>query len=87
MENGEAMSREAMRRRGDETAKQSDASSSPRLLASRLWEVDTLRGFAIVEMVIYHFTWDLNYFGLFRANLLEGPWQWFARALPPCFFW
>ncbi len=51
----------------------------------RLWEVDTLRGFAIVEMVIYHFTWDLNYFGLFRANLLEGPWQWFARSIATLF--
>jgi len=25
----------------------------------RLWEVDALRGFAIVIMVIYHFVWDL----------------------------
>lgn len=51
----------------------------------RLWEIDTLRGFAIVEMVIYHFTWDLNYVGLFRANLLEGPWQWFARSIATLF--
>jgi uncharacterized membrane protein len=51
----------------------------------RVWEVDALRGYAIVEMVIYHFIWDLNYFGLFRANLLGGPWQWFARSIATLF--
>ncbi len=62
------------------------ASSPPRPLASsRLWEVDALRGVAIVEMVLYHFIWDLNYFGLFQANLLQGPWQWFARSIATLF--
>jgi uncharacterized membrane protein len=62
------------------------APSPPRLLASaRLWEVDALRGVAIVEMVLYHFIWDLNYFGLFQANLLQGPWQWFARSIATLF--
>ena len=48
---------------------------------TRLWEVDTLRGFAIVEMIFYHFVWDLNFFGLYDGNLLVGPWQWFARSI------
>lgn len=52
---------------------------------SRLWEVDTLRGVAIVLMLIYHFTWDLVYFGLYQANLLAGPWQWFARGIATIF--
>jgi uncharacterized membrane protein len=52
---------------------------------ARLWEVDTLRGIAIVEMVFYHFTWDLNYFGLYQANLLVGPWQIFARNIASTF--
>lgn len=55
------------------------------LASSRLWEVDTLRGYAIIEMMIYHFIWDLNYFGLFRANLLGDPWQWFARSIATLF--
>lgn len=51
----------------------------------RLWEVDALRGFAIVLMVFYHFVWDLNYFGLYQANMLVGPWQIFARTIATIF--
>jgi uncharacterized membrane protein len=51
----------------------------------RLWEVDTLRGVAIVLMVFYHFVWDLSYFGLYQANLLVGPWQIFARTIATMF--
>lgn len=66
-------------------------SSSPRVLpaapprSARLWEVDALRGVAIVLMIFYHFTWDLVYFGLYQANLLVGPWQWFARSIATIF--
>lgn len=52
---------------------------------TRLWEVDTLRGVAIVLMVFYHFIWDLNYFGLYEANLFVGPWQIFARTIATIF--
>ncbi len=71
----------------DQKVSRALASSPPLRLSvsSRLWEVDALRGYAIVEMVIYHFIWDLNYFGLFRANLLGGPWQWFARSIATIF--
>ena len=51
----------------------------------RLWEIDTLRGFAIVEMVFYHFMWDLRYFGLTDTNMVQGPWQWFARSIATLF--
>ena len=30
-----------------------------RTRTSRFWEVDTLRGVAIVMMIIFHFMWDL----------------------------
>ncbi len=52
---------------------------------ARLWEVDTLRGCAIVAMVIYHFTWDLSYFGLIPTNLMSTPWQSFARGIATTF--
>lgn len=51
----------------------------------RLWEVDTLRGIAIVLMIFYHFVWDLNYFGLYRVDLFSGPWQTFARSIASLF--
>jgi uncharacterized membrane protein len=51
----------------------------------RLWEIDALRGIAIVAMVYYHFVWDLNYFGLIQQTLVVGPWQWFARSIATTF--
>jgi uncharacterized membrane protein len=57
----------------------------PSFAPTRIWEVDTLRGFAIVEMVFYHFTWDLSFFGLLGFNPMQGPWQWFARSIATLF--
>ena len=30
---------------------------------SRFWEVDALRGLAIIGMIVYHLIWDLDFFG------------------------
>ncbi len=49
--------------------------------SARYWEIDTLRGIAIVEMVIFHFIWDLAYFGLYQGDPMSGPWQLFARNI------
>jgi uncharacterized membrane protein len=34
----------------------------------RFWEIDALRGTAVVAMVLYHFSYDLAYFGLFDVG-------------------
>ena len=57
------------------------AAKAKKVSARRLWEIDTLRGFAIVQMIFYHFVWDLHFFGLYQGNLFSGPWQWFARTI------
>ncbi len=38
----------------------------------RFWELDFLRGTAIVLMIIFHFLWDLNYFKIIEIELYSG---------------
>jgi len=51
----------------------------------RYWLVDSLRGIAIVLMVFYHLTWDLNYFGKISVNMLSGAWHNFAYGIATTF--
>jgi uncharacterized membrane protein len=53
--------------------------------STRLWEVDTLRGIAIVLMVFFHFAWDLDTFGGYAIDILSPPWQAFARFIATIF--
>ncbi len=48
--------------------------------ATRYWEVDALRGLAILLMVIYHFAFDLVWFGYARVALTSGFWLICART-------
>jgi uncharacterized membrane protein len=45
----------------------------------RFWEVDFLRGMAIVLMVLFHLVFDLNYFGVYEVELVTGFWFYLAR--------
>ena len=48
--------------------------------------VDGVRGIAILLMFIYHFTWDLSYFGFSQVNLFSDPfWLVFARVIVSMF--
>ena len=48
--------------------------------------VDVWRGLAIIGVVIYHFGWDLNFFGFIPASLMfSTPVTVFARALAGSF--
>ena len=46
----------------------------------RFWELDTLRGIAIIMMVLFHFLWNLNYFGFVEVSLYSGVWGLFQKA-------
>lgn len=54
-------------------------------LNKRFWEVDSLRGLAIVMMVFFHFIFDLSYFGIYSFNISSGFWWWFARVTASIF--
>jgi uncharacterized membrane protein len=45
----------------------------------RFWEVDFLRGMAIVLMVLFHLVFDLNYFGVQQIEVASGFWFYLAR--------
>ncbi len=46
----------------------------------RFWEIDFVRGVAILMMVQFHFMWDLNYFGFIEVSLYTGFWGVFQKA-------
>lgn len=48
-------------------------------LNKRFWEIDSLRGVAIVMMVTFHFIFDLYYFGIYSLDVHSGFLWWFAR--------
>ena len=45
----------------------------------RFWEVDFLRGVAILLMVLYHLVFDLNYFAVYDIDVSSGFWLAVAR--------
>jgi uncharacterized membrane protein len=54
--------------------------------AARVALVDAARGVAIAAMVVYHFSWDLGYFGYITANVTDDlGWRIFARAIAASF--
>jgi uncharacterized membrane protein len=52
----------------------------------RIAAVDALRGIAIAAMIVYHFSWDLSYFGFVSVNVAADPgWVAFARTIAGTF--
>lgn len=60
------------------------ASPPPEMRARsvRLPLVDALRGFAVAQMIVYHFIYDLNYFGWITVRMLtDQPWTAWRAAI------
>lgn len=54
--------------------------------ASRLAVIDLARGMAVVAMVIYHFSWDLSWFGFVQWPVAQGTgWRIFAGSIAGSF--
>lgn len=51
----------------------------------RFWEIDFLRGIAIIMMVLYHLLYNLYYFAHFNINVYSGFWMYFARTTATIF--
>ena len=51
-----------------------------RLLNERFWEVDSIRGLAIIMMISYHFIFDLTFFGIYPFDINSGLLWIFARV-------
>jgi len=56
-----------------------------RNLQQRFWEIDFLRGIAIIMMVLYHLLYNLHYFAHYNINVYSGFWMYFARATATIF--
>jgi len=47
-------------------------------VTERYWEIDLLRGLAVVMMIVFHFIFDINYFDIATINVGSGFWRFFA---------
>ncbi|MFC2174341.1 heparan-alpha-glucosaminide N-acetyltransferase [archaeon] len=53
-------------------------------MKNRFWEIDAMRGLAVVAMILFHFLFDLNYFA--GINVLDNAlWLWIPRAIGATF--
>jgi uncharacterized membrane protein len=51
----------------------------------RYWEIDLVRGIAILMMVIFHIVFDINYFGIFPVIMGSGFWRYFGLSIASLF--
>ena len=61
------------------------AQPNPSPPSSRYWEIDALRGVAILLMIGFHLAWDLDSWGLVQVAMGRGPWPWFSRIISTIF--
>lgn len=46
----------------------------------RFWEIDMLRGIAIIMMITFHLLFNLNYFSFITIDVFQGIWGIFGKA-------
>jgi len=52
----------------------------------RIAAIDYARGIALIAMAVFHFGWDLEFFGLARPGMtVEPQWKYFARTIASSF--
>ncbi len=51
----------------------------------RFWEIDFLRGIAIIMMIIYHILYSLNFFDIVKINLYSTPFRLFLYPIGTTF--
>lgn len=58
----------------------------PAIKSKRIEALDLARGFALVAMAVYHFAWDLEFFGYAPPGMTAlGGWKLFARCIASSF--
>lgn len=59
---------------------------STQTIHQRIEIIDIARGVALVAMAVYHFTWDLDFFGYIEPGTsVSGGWRIFARVIATSF--
>ncbi len=48
-------------------------------MKERIWLIDSIRGVAILMVVVFHFIFDLDYLNLVKVNYSSGFWLYFGR--------
>ena len=51
----------------------------------RFWQVDTVRGIAIIMVVVFHLFFDLDYLGILQSSMYSGGWLVFQRIAASLF--
>jgi uncharacterized membrane protein len=55
-------------------------------LKERFWEIDFLRGVAIILMIIFHAAFDIDYFNMSDFDIHQGSWILFGKLIFILFF-
>lgn len=51
----------------------------------RHWQLEFVRGIAVILMIFYHFMWDMSFFELYPHDVTVGGWWLFARSAATLF--